>query len=361
MALSRANQPLIDPKQFSSFENLKHVLVCVILFIGILKTTTKRFHLIVKTVNMTKIYLIRQSQELSFEEELDCLRKDQNASALSKNKNFLPFITDDGVIRANERLANANQVEENIQTPVIPSDKKGITFLMLRDIQNHNVHTGLDNCRFIVQQYFILISLHSILRTIITRCFDGRRQKAVALQTQMAPLPDFRIPNTENFFFQNTGVDFSGVFAIKASNNLYSKRYACIFTCVTTRAVHLQPAYLLSTDSFIQAILRFTARRGNSHLIVSDNGRNSVGASRELITKLNQCDHQKTSDRLIKETIEWKFIPPHASHFGGAWKRLVQSSKRILFSVIGSQMLTDETFHSLLAQVEEILNGRHLT
>ena len=38
---------------------------------------------------MTKIYLIRQSQELSFEEELDCLRKDQNVAAISKIKNFL--------------------------------------------------------------------------------------------------------------------------------------------------------------------------------------------------------------------------------------------------------------------------------
>ena len=105
----------------------------------------------------------------------------------------------------------------------------------------------------------------------------------------------------------------------------------------------------------------FTARRGNPHLIVSDNGRNFVGASRELITKVNQFDHQEVSDRLLKETIEWKFIPPYASHFGGAWERLVQSSKRILYSVIGSQMLTAETFHSFLTQVEEILNSRPLT
>ncbi|XP_075254923.1 uncharacterized protein LOC142346293 [Convolutriloba macropyga] len=250
MALSRANQPLIDPKRFSSFEKLKRVLAFVILFISNLKTTTKSFHLTIKTVNMSKIYLLRQSQELSFEEELDCLRKDQNVPAHSKIKNSLPFNSDDGVIRANGRLANANQLEEILQTPLILSGKEHITFLMLRDIHNHNGHT---------------------------------------------------------------------------------------------------------------AILRFTARRGNPHLIVSDNGRNFVGASRELITKVNQFDHQEISDRLLKETIEWKFIPPYASHFGGAWERLVQSSKRILYSVIGSQMLTEETFHSFLTQVEEILNSRPLT
>ena len=114
----------------------------------------------------------------------------------------MPFISDDGVIRANGRLANANQLEEKLQTPVNLSGKEHITYLMLRDIHHHNGHTGLDHCRFIVQQSFIVISLRSTLRTIINRCFDCRRQKAVALKPQMAPLPDFRIPNTEKIFFK---------------------------------------------------------------------------------------------------------------------------------------------------------------
>ena len=150
MSLSRANQPLIDPKRFSSFEKLKLVLAFANLFISNLKTPTKSFHLTIKTVNMSKVYLFRQSQELSFEEELDCLRKDQNVPAHSKIKNFLPFISDDGVITANGRLANANQLEENLQTPVILSGREHTIFLMLRDIHNHNGHTGLGHCRFIV-------------------------------------------------------------------------------------------------------------------------------------------------------------------------------------------------------------------
>ena len=152
---------------------------------------------------MSKIYLFKQSQELPFQEELDCLRKDQNVPAHSKIKNFLPFISDNGVIRANGRLANANQLDENLQTPVILSGKEHITFLIFRDIQNDNGHTGPDHCRFIVQQSFIVNNLRSTIRTIISSCFHCRRQKAVALQPQLTHLPEFRIPNTENFIFQN--------------------------------------------------------------------------------------------------------------------------------------------------------------
>ena len=141
---------------------------------------------------MSKIYLRRHPRNPHF--------KDKSVPAHSKIKDFLLFISEDGVMRANGRLANANQLDENIQTPKTLSGKEHIAFLMFGHIQNHNGHTGLDDCRFIVQQSFIVISLRSSLRSIINRCFDCRRQNAVAMQPQMAPLPDFRIPNTENLF-----------------------------------------------------------------------------------------------------------------------------------------------------------------
>ena len=111
---------------------------------------------------------------------------------------------------------------------------------MLRYIHNHNGYTGLGHRRFIVQHSFV-ISLRSNLRTKIKVCFGCRRQNAVAMQPQMAPLPDFRIPNIENFIYKNTGVDFFGPFSIKTSENLYPKRYTFIFKCLTTRAVNLEP------------------------------------------------------------------------------------------------------------------------
>ena len=61
-----------------------------------------------------------------------------------------------------------------------------------------------------------------------------------------------------------------------------AKRYSTLFTCMTTRAVHLELAGDMSTDSFILALRRFKARRGHPKSIRSDNGSNFVGAEREL-------------------------------------------------------------------------------
>ena len=58
------------------------------------------------------------------------------------------------------------------------------------------------------------------------------------------------------------------------------KRFGCIFTCLRTRAVHIEVAHTLSTDSFIDALQRFIGRRGKPEIVYSDNGTHFVGAER---------------------------------------------------------------------------------
>lgn len=65
----------------------------------------------------------------------------------------------------------------------------------------------------------------------------------------MADLPDDRLM-TDKPSFMNTGVDFFGPFDVKQGRGTV-KRYGVLFTCLTLRAVHIEVADSLDTDSCI--------------------------------------------------------------------------------------------------------------
>ena len=61
----------------------------------------------------------------------------------------------------------------------------------------------------------------------------------------------------------------------------------------------------MTTDTFIQALRRLIARRGNVRQIRSDNGPNLVGAEQELIHAFNEMDHTKIQGFLQNSNVDW--------------------------------------------------------
>ena len=110
----------------------------------------------------------------------------------------------------------------------------------------------------------------------------------------------------------------------------------------------------------------FISRRGPVRLVRCDNGTNFVGARNELVKAINELDDQAIKMYLIKENsdfISWKFNPPHASNNGDVWERPIRSTRSILDSLLltHGQSLNDESFRTLLVEIETVLNSRPLT
>ena len=83
--------------------------------------------------------------------------------------------------------------------------------------------------------------------------------------------------------FAHVSVDYGGLFiTVQGRGKQQQKRWLCLFTCLSSRAVHLEMAYGLDTDSFLRCFVRMTSRREYSLTIVSDCGTNFIGAEREL-------------------------------------------------------------------------------
>ena len=91
----------------------------------------------------------------------------------------------------------------------------------------------------------------------------------------MAPdLPSFQV--SEDPPFTHTSIDFASlmyVYDALAQGSSTLKAYVCLFTCCSTRAVHLELCNDLSVSSFLLLFCRFASRRGLPVTLISDNAK----------------------------------------------------------------------------------------
>lgn len=144
----------------------------------------------------------------------------------------------------------------------------------------------------------------------------------------MADLPKQGLTSYEPPF-SYTGVDFFSPFYVKrgCGSNMV---YGCLFTCFTSRAVHVEGVSSLRTDAFIQALRRFISNHGFPKEIRSENGTNFTGVDREIRLAIGQWSRDHLNKCLLKDEIhsvlcplfQWMFQPPAASHVNGAWEMM---------------------------------------
>ena len=204
-------------------------------------------------------------------------------------------------------------------------------------------------------QRFWIIKTTSAIRRVITNCTHCRLQYAKPNQQLMA----YRL-QVDSHPFTYCGVDYFGPLVIRQKRSNI-KRYGCLFTCLTTRAVHLEVATDLSADAFINALRRFLSRRGPVICMYSDNGTNLVGVERMLHEALQKWNEHQVQEFLLQKEIRWSFNPPSASHMGGVWERMIRSVRRILISLTSQRNLSDDQLHTFLLEAESILNSRPLS
>ena len=160
-----------------------------------------------------------------------------------------------------------------------------------------------------------------------------RRRKAKLATQVMAPLPDIRLKMSLQPF-TNVAVDYAGPFTkIQKRSIRRAKRYLCLFTCLNTRAIHLEMSFKMDTDSFLNAFSRMTSRRGIPEVMFSDNGGNFVKADKELKDLVNQLDQEKIKQTTSNKKVQWLFNPPGAPHFGGVHEIMVKAAKKAIKNI----------------------------
>ena len=180
------------------------------------------------------------------------------------------------------------------------------------------------------------------------------------MKQKMADLPPERVcPGNPPFTY--VGVDLFGPFYVRVGR-AQAKRYGCVYTCFTTRAIHLEVLSTLEADSFVNGFVRFISRRGLPLKVWSDNGTNIVGAHNEISRSLHKLKQSKVVAAARRRNVEWVFNPPYSSHHGGVWERVIRTVRRVLVAILqGNLRLTDEIIVTVFCEAESIVNSRPLT
>ena len=348
--------------RFSSLDKLVGVTACIRRFIfncqhssearrsGPMTATERRSAL---------MFWVRSAQQNEFAEDIHRLRI--NKLCTVRLQRLSPFMKDD-LLRVGGRLSHAS-IRYDAQHPLILPSSSPLVDLIIDHFHRIHCHPGADTLHAILRQQFWILSARRIIRHRVFKCIRCFRCRAQTEAPFMADLPADRV--TPQPVFSQVTTDFAGPFLVKSSplrNAKLMKAYFCIFVCLSTKAVHLEPVSALTTEAFFAALQRFISRRGAPVLIRSDCGTNYVGARNQLMEAQSflRANNDAITHTLANQHITWLLNPPKGPWFGALHEINVKSTKQLFYRVIGEQHLTFEEFATLLARIEAVLNSRPL-
>ena len=299
-----------------------------------------------------KKLIIRETQRNTFEDEIGNLQAGSEVSRTSPLAKLDPFMDEDGMLRIGGRLRASNLGPEE-KHPLIIDRTDHIATLLVRHFHAEVKHQGRHMTEGTVRAAgYWIIGGKRLVASVIYQCVTCRKLRRNTSTQKMADLPADRLELSPPF--TNVGVDVFGPWEVMTRRTrggiASSKRWAVMFSCLSTRAVHIEVVEEMSTSSFINALRRLYALRGPAKTLRSDCGSNFKGFA--------------NLSYLAQNGTTWIFNPPHASHMGGSWERMIGIARRI-FNAMMLQMsnprLTHEVLVTFMAEVCAIMNARPLT
>lgn len=352
-------------ERYSSLTRLVRVTAYVLRFIRNTRcrsaSTSSRW-LSTSELNDALLRCVFITQTIEFSEEMKQLQSTKPLKISHRYAKLSPFVDKDGLLRVGGRLQHSS-LSFTAKHPLLLPKKCHLSSLICDAFHKRLLHAGPRHTLSYIQRTFWIISAHSLVRQRIRMCHSCFRLNATPLQPPMADLPACRVQPAPPFYA--TASDFAGPFETKETSRRNSpkhKSYCCIFVDMASKAVHIEAVSELSTDAFMAAFHRFSARRSLPADLYTDCGRNYIGAARQLkeITSFLKSNQEVIHTKLAALEVKWHFNPPAAPNFGGIFEAAVKSMKLLLYRQIGNTVLTFEELSTLFCRIEAVLNSRPL-
>ena len=324
----------------------------------------------VKGVGHTQLDCRQKAEEIllafatreSFPEELRLLKDGRQLPAHNPLLSLAPFSHGE-LIRVGGRLKHGELRFEE-KHPILLSDAHRVSNLILVHYHIKVCHQGRKLTTAAIRQAgFHITHQSAAIRKLIAQCVQCRRIRGRPVQQIMADLPMDRLERVPPFY--RSGVDVFGPYYVHEGRKTRGrpgtkKLWVLLFTCLYSRAVHIEILGSIDTPSFQLALRRFFAIRGSCFFFRSDRGTNFQGA-------VNVMKEELDLGALVKdagsEEFTWNFLPPGASHMAGVWERKVGAIKSVFDAALadsGNPSLSRDEFHTLMCEAVAIVNNTPL-
>ena len=281
----------------------------------------------------------------------------QRIAEMKTLRSLRPCVDTDSLLRVEGRLENAD-LPLDAKHPLILPSRHPLTRLIVLHEHSLAGHAGPAYTLMRTRQRFWVIYGISSAKRYIAECGKCAIRKATPIRQLMSDLPVCRVSAT-NKPFKFCGCDFLGPL-IYRQNRSHCKAWGLLFTCLCTRAIHVELVTGLDLNNFLLAFARFTNLRGPVDTLYSDNGSTFCAAADKLPSLL---DSSEFTCSVRKRNINWVRIPPYSPSQGGSWESMVKLFKSSLGRVMGEarrepSLIELQTF---VSDAVRIVNDRPLT
>ena len=263
-----------------------------------------------------------------------------------------------GILRCKGRLENAD-LSEAARHPILLPKNDRLTRLTIETVHKQKFHCGTSQTLGYVRHKYWVPQGRAIVKSVLQQCRTCRRHEGGAYKMpMMPPLPGSRVREAQAF--SRTGLDYLGPLYIKTSEGS-KKAWVCLFTCLVTRAIHLELMKDMTAEEFLLGFRRFVSVRGTPVEIISDNALQFKSANKVLGLIWKQITRCQDVQSYVSDSgIKWSYIVELAPWMGGFYERLVGLVKRAMRKSLNRRLLSDIQLQTVLKEIEAVVNSRPL-
>ena len=308
--------------------------------------------------------IIKMVQEEAFAQEIQLLKTKPSKNEMRSQSQLArldPFLDENGILRVGGRLTHSSTLHHEMKYPAILPKKGHVTDLVVKYCHEKVAHQGRGmTVNEVRSNGFWIIGLGSTVAYHIHRCVQCRKLRGPTEVQKMADLPEERLEPTPPFTY--CGFDCFGPFIVKERRKEL-KKYGLLFTCMASRAIHIEMLDDMSTDAFINALRCFIALRGKVRQLRSDRGTNFVGAENELKRAFEEIKEEKVKSFLMENGCDFVSNVPSASHMGGVWERQIRTVRSVLTATLrqDNSRLDGSSLRTYFYEAMAIVNSRPLS